>query len=173
MIEVWLRGPLEGIDPYLMPAAHALTQAREELAIAVDGLTANDLWQRPGGVAAIGFHLRHLVGSTDRLLSYARGEMLTDAQMAFIRSEGEPGDPGVGVAELLGGAQAAIDGALAQIAATPRESLLEAREVGRKRIPSTTIGLLFHVAEHAARHVGQVVTTAKIIRAGRAAEPLG
>lgn len=173
MIEAWLRGPLEGIDPYLMPAAHALTQAREELAIAVDALTPQEIWQRPGGVAAIGFHLRHLAGSTDRLLSYARGEMLTDEQMAYLRTEGESGDPALGVPELLAGAQAAIDRALAQIATTSRESLLEVRGVGRKRIPSTTIGLLFHVAEHAARHVGQVVTTAKFIRAGHAVEPLG
>lgn len=166
MTEVWLRGPLEGIDPYLMPAAHALTQARVELETATAGLSVQQLWLRPGGVAAIGFHLQHLAGSTDRLLSYARGEMLTSEQMAALRVEGEPGDQPGDVAELVARAQAGIDGALAQIAATPRESLLEAREVGRKRLPTTVIGLLSHIAEHTARHVGQVVTTAKIIRAG-------
>jgi uncharacterized damage-inducible protein DinB len=166
MTEAWLRGPIPGIDPLLMPAAHALTQARDELAGAVEGLSAEEVWARPGGVAAIGFHLRHLAGSTDRLRSYARGEMLTEEQMAVLKREGEPGDPAAGVAELLAGAQAAIDAALAQIAATPRESLLEARGVGRKQLPTTVLGLLFHIAEHAARHVGQMVTTAKIVRAG-------
>jgi uncharacterized damage-inducible protein DinB len=167
MSEAWQRGPIPGIDPLLMPAAHALTQAREELEGAVEGLSAEEVWARPGGVAAIGFHLRHLAGSTDRLLSYARGEMLTDEQMAVLKREGEPGDPPAGAAELLSGARSVIDAALAQIAATPRESVLDAREVGRKRLPSNVLGLLFHIAEHAARHVGQVVTTAKIVRAER------
>lgn len=167
MTEAWLRGPITGIDPFLMPAAHALAQAHEELEGAVAGLSEEEVWARPGGVAAIGFHLRHLAGSTDRLSSYARGESLTAEQMAVLRGEGEPGDPPAGAAELLAGAQAAIDAVLAQIAATPRESLLEARGVGRKQVPSTVLGLLFHIAEHAARHVGQVVTTAKIVRAER------
>ena len=166
MTEAWLRGPIPGIDPILMPATHALTQARDELAGAVEGLSEEEVWVRPGGVAAIGFHLRHLAGSTDRLRSYARGEMLTDEQMAVLKREGEPGEPPAGAPELLAGAQAAIDAALAQIAATPRESLLEARAVGRKQLPTTVLGLLFHIAEHTARHVGQVVTTAKIVRAG-------
>jgi uncharacterized damage-inducible protein DinB len=84
-----------------------------------------------------------------------------------LRREGEAGDPPAGAAELLAGAQAAIDAVLAQIAATPRESLLAARGVGRKQLPSTVLGLLFHIAEHTSRHVGQVVTTAKIVRSER------
>ena len=169
MTEVWLRGPLPGIDGFLMPAAHALMQAREELASAVDGLSAEEVWRRPGNVAAIGFHLRHIAGATDRLLTYARGEMLTPEQMVVLRAEGEAGEPAAEVAELLAIAQSGIDAALARIAATPRETLLESREVGRKRLPTTVHGLLFHIAEHAQRHVGQVVTTAKLIRAETAA----
>jgi hypothetical protein len=45
------------------------------------------------------------------------------------------------------------------------ESYEEARGVGRKRLLTTVGGLLIHCAEHTARHVGQAVTTAKIIRA--------
>jgi uncharacterized damage-inducible protein DinB len=60
---------------------------------------------------------------------------------------------------------AAIDVALAQLRATPRAALLEAREVGRARLPSTVLGLLFHVAEHTQRHTGQVIATAKVVRA--------
>jgi hypothetical protein len=38
------------------------------------------------------------------------------------------------------------------------------RQVGRAQLPSTVLGLLFHAAEHAQRHVGQLVTTSKVIR---------
>jgi uncharacterized damage-inducible protein DinB len=34
-------------------------------------------------------------------------------------------------------------------------------------LPSSLGGLLVHVAEHTARHVGQMVTTAKVVVAGR------
>lgn len=69
MTEAWLRGPLPGIDPLLMPAAHALVQAREDIVRAVDGVTVDELWRRPGGAAAAGFHLRHLAGNTGQLIT--------------------------------------------------------------------------------------------------------
>ncbi|HET6567087.1 MAG TPA: DinB family protein [Rhodothermales bacterium] len=162
--EAWLRGPLEGVDPYLMPAAHTLVQVKEEIEGAATGLSTDQLWVRPGGAASVGFHLRHLAGSTDRLLTYARGEQLRPEQMASLAAEGEPGEPPEDVAALLAGALAALERALDVIRATPRDALLEAREVGRARLPSTVMGLLFHVAAHAQRHAGQVVTTAKIVR---------
>ena len=161
--EPWLRGPLPGVDPYLMPAAHALTHAGEDLARAAVDVPPEALWTRPGGAASVGFHLRHIAGSIDRLLAYARGEGLTDAQRAAARAEEAPGAPGDADA-LLAGAQAAIARALAQIRATPRESLLEARAVGRAGLPSTVLGLLFHVAEHTQRHTGQLIATARAVR---------
>lgn len=164
--EVWLRGPVAGIAPELQPAAHALLQAREELERVVAGLTVEQLWARPGGAASVGFHLRHLAGSTDRLLTYARGEPLSDAQLGWLRGEGEPGEPPATAPELLAVAQGAIDRALAQLAATPVASLWEARKVGRAGLPSTVGGLLFHAAEHGSRHLGQVVATAKVVRGG-------
>src|SRR5690606_9519964 len=75
--EAWLTGPIEGIDPYLMPVAHALVQASRDLERAASELSPEELWARPGGAASIGFHLRHIAGVLDRLLTYARGEMLT------------------------------------------------------------------------------------------------
>src|SRR5207244_7879592 len=71
--EAWLRGPIPGIDPLLMPAAHALVQASEDVARAASGLALAELWAKPGGAASIGFHLKHICGSLDRLLTYARG----------------------------------------------------------------------------------------------------
>src|SRR5687767_14023672 len=90
--EAWLRGHVAGVDPQLMPAAHALVQCREELTAAVRDLTKDQLWARPGGAASIAFHLRHVAGSLDRLLTYARGEALTDVQRRTAGTEGTPGD---------------------------------------------------------------------------------
>jgi uncharacterized damage-inducible protein DinB len=83
--------------------------------------------------------------------------------MAAARAEQGPGDEEAG--PLVARVHAAIDVALAQLRATPRAALLEAREVGRARLPSTVLGLLFHVAEHTQRHTGQVIATAKVVRA--------
>lgn len=162
-LEAWLSGPIEGVPPLLMPAAHALVQATEDVEAAAATLTVDQLWMRPGGAASVGFHLRHIPGVIDRLLTYARGEMLTDDQMAYLRSEGEPGDPPAAQAELVAHLRSTVDRALDQLRNTAQESLLERREVGRKRVPSNVIGLIFHAAEHAQRHTGQVVATAKII----------
>jgi hypothetical protein len=160
-LEVWLRGPLPDVAPVLMPAAHALLQAREEVEQAVAGATTEQMWQRPGAAASAGYHLQHLAGSLDRLLTYARGESLGEDQRRALVQEGTPG---VAASTLLSGAVAAIDRALDQIRRTPAETLLDAREVGRARLPSTVLGLLFHAAEHTARHTGQLITTLKVVR---------
>jgi uncharacterized damage-inducible protein DinB len=161
--EAWLRGPLPGVPPLLMPAAHALVGAGEDLARAAAGLTPEELWARPAGVASVGFHLRHVAGILDRLLTYARGESLSEAQLVYLR--GEPDlVPATDVDTLLGAVHEAIDRALAQLRATPESSLADARGVGRLRYPSTVGGLIFHAAEHAQRHTGQVVTLARIVR---------
>ena len=164
--EVWLRGPLPGLSPLLMPAAHCLLQCREELTGAASSLTPGQIWARPGGVAAVGFHLRHIVGSLDRLLTYARGAQLERAQLAVLRAEGEPGDPPEGAASLVAAAQSAIDAAIEVLRQTDETDLLLPRSVGRAALPSNVIGLLFHCAEHTHRHTGQLVTTAKIVRSG-------
>lgn len=162
--EAWLRGALPGVPPLLMPAAHALTGAGEDLARAAAGLTPGQLWARPAGVASVGFHLRHVAGILDRLLTYARAEPLSDARLAYLRAEADPGDPAPGVDDLLAGVARAIDQAVDQIRATPEASLTDPRTVGRLQYPSTVQGLIFHAAEHAQRHTGQVVTLARIVR---------
>lgn len=162
--EPWLRGPVAGVPPLLQPAAHALLMAIEDVEAAVDGLGEDQLWAEPGGAASIGFHLAHLAGSTDRLLTYARGESLDEEQRAALARERTLQEARPSLASLRSGWRAAVDAALAQLAATPEASLLERREVGRARLPSTVLGLIFHAAEHAARHTGQVVTTAKLVR---------
>jgi uncharacterized damage-inducible protein DinB len=148
----------------LIPASHALVQASEDLEPAVSGLTVEQLWVKPGGAASVGFHLRHIAGSIDRLLTYARGEQLTGAQRQAMPLEQQPGDPPADAAALVREAQAAIERALAAILAVPKESLFDPRAIGRQALPTNVFGLLCHIAEHAQRHTGQVITTAKIVR---------
>jgi uncharacterized damage-inducible protein DinB len=148
----------------LQPVAHSLLQCREELTAAMAGLTSEQLWERPNGAASIGFHARHAAGSLDRLLTYARGEGLSAAQKAALAAE-EIADAAAGAAAALVAAfDSAVERALAQLGATSEAALLEPRGVGRAQLPSTVLGLLFHAAEHTQRHVGQLVTTAKIVR---------
>jgi uncharacterized damage-inducible protein DinB len=149
-----------------MPAAHALLQAQEDLHAAVAALTPAELWQRPGGAASIGFHLRHLSGSLHRLLAYAEGRKLTPEEVAAIKGEGEPGTPPATAAELLAVVDAAVAEGLAVLRGTDEAAILAPRAVGRAALPSTVLGLLFHAAEHAQRHTGQVIATAKVVRGG-------
>jgi len=159
--EVWQRGPIEGYDPLVMPVVHSLLQVEEELDRLAATLPEELLWQA-SGAAPIGFHLRHIAGSTDRLLTYARGESLSDQQLAAARREGsERGSLEAVMNELHG----AIARALEQVRATRPDTLLTERKVGRAGMPSNTLGLLFHAAEHATRHAGQAVTTARILSA--------
>ena len=94
-LEYWLRGPVSGIPALLQPAAHALLQAREEVNLLMDGFAPEKLWARPAGVAAVGFHLRHLTGVLDRLLTYARGEALDPGQLNYLAGEEAPGEDSV------------------------------------------------------------------------------
>ena len=160
--EPWLRGPLPGIPALLMPVAHALVMAREDVEHALATLEADELWSRPGGAASAGFHALHLAGSLDRLFTYARGEALNDEQFRALEREKSP--PALPPAELIRFVHDTIDRALAHLRATDEATLLAPREVGRAKLPSNVLGLLFHAAEHTQRHVGQVVTTAKVVR---------
>jgi len=158
-----MRGPIEGVDPLLMPVAHALVQARDELQRMSSQIPAEHVWLRPGGAASIGFHVRHLGAALDRLFTYARAERLSETQKDAFRSEAEPGNPPAALADLVHEASAQIDRALDQLRRTPSDRLLEHRGVGRAQLPSNVLGLLFHAAEHSTRHAGQLITTAKIL----------
>jgi uncharacterized damage-inducible protein DinB len=161
--EAWMRGPIEGIDPLLMPVAHALIQARDELGRMSSEIPAEHVWLRPGGAASIGFHVKHLGAALDRLCTYARGERLSDAQKEAFRTEAESGNPPAAIVDLVNASRAQIDRALDQLRRTPSNRLLEHRGVGRAQLPSNVLGLLFHAAEHSTRHTGQLITTAKIL----------
>ncbi|HSS50270.1 MAG TPA: DinB family protein [Thermoanaerobaculia bacterium] len=158
-----MRGPIPDILPLLQPVAHSLLQSLEEVHAVVGPLSTEDLWARPGGAASVGFHVRHAAGSLDRLFTYARGEGLSAEQRAFLDAEGVPGSPPPQASELVLAFEQQVDRALEQLRSTPESTLLEARGVGRRQLPSTVLGLLFHAAEHTQRHVGQIVTTARVV----------
>jgi hypothetical protein len=163
--EIWLRGPLDGYPALLQPVAHSLMQCREDVNARLEAVAPERLWMRPNGAAAAGYHVRHAAGSLDRLFTYARAEQLSSDQMTAFRAEAEP-DLEPGAAErLLAHFNATLDRALEQVKRTPESTLRDAREVGRGKLPSTVIGLLFHAAEHTQRHVGQLITTLKIVDA--------
>ena len=161
--EMWLRGPIAAVPALLQPVAHSLLQCREEMRAHVAGLTPEQVWARPNGAASIGFHARHAAGSLDRLFTYARGERLSAAQLAALAAEAHPDlTPRVGAA-LVAAFDEAVERALEQLRTTAERTLLDARGVGRAQLPSTVLGLLFHAAEHTQRHVGQLVTTEKVL----------
>ncbi len=160
--EAWMEGSLTDVSPLLMPAAHALVQAARDIRRAASGLTSVEIWTNLNGAPSVGFHLRHVAGSIDRLLTYSRSENLTQQQFAALAAESEMGDDAA--MHLVEAAAASIEEALAAIKATSNETLFDARFVGRERLPTNVFGLLFHIAEHTQRHVGQIVTTARIVR---------
>ena len=161
MPEVWLRGPLPDIPPLLQPVAHALLQAREEVVAEMAAFPEEGLWERPGGVASVGFHLQHLAGVLDRLFTYARGKGLDEAQARKLAAEGTP-EPGTGLRELVTAFEKQVDLALEQLRNTNERTLTEYRAVGRAQLPSTVLGLLVHAAEHTQRHVGQLLVTVRV-----------
>jgi uncharacterized damage-inducible protein DinB len=138
--------------------------AVEDARDATVGLTPEQLWTSPAGAASVGFHLLHLSGSTDRLLTYARGERLSDIQKETLAYERSLAEPRPALETMLRDWEQTVDRALAQLGRTPDADLDAPRGIGRMAVPSNVRGLLFHAAEHATRHVGQVITTSKIIR---------
>lgn len=160
--EAWLLGPVDGVAPVLQPAAHALVQVVNEVSALAPSVPTEYLW-RERGAATAGFHLLHLAGALNRLFTYARGEGLDDAQKAALRAEAVA-HPELDGAALTRIVTESVDVALAQLRDTDPARVFDERRVGRAGLPSTTLGLLFHAAEHSTRHVGQFITTVKLVQ---------
>jgi uncharacterized damage-inducible protein DinB len=162
--EPWLRGTLTDVAAVPRAVLHALELAQEDLARWCGGLSDAELNARPDGIAPVAFHMRHIARSIDRLLSYAEGKRLDDSQIAALQSEL---DLNATRAELFAELEAALGRAAVRIRLFDANRLQEARSVGAKLLPTTVGGLLVHVADHTQRHVGQAITTAKIVTARR------
>jgi len=162
--EPWLRGTLAEVPAVQRAVLHALELAREDLERWCDGLSDAELHARPGGIAPVAFHLRHIARSIDRLLSYAEGKLLSAEQISALKAEM---DPGGSRNELMAELVVAIAKSGKRIRAFSEEQLQENCYVGKKQLPTSVGGLLVHVADHTQRHTGQAITTAKILVAQR------
>ncbi len=159
--EPWMRGPIEGVSPLTAPILYTFQHAREDLAKFTEGLTVEQIWATPHGFGSVGFHIRHIGGSTDRLITYLRDDQLAPAQLEFLKAEK---NPGADTAALLGEMEEFFRKAEVTVRALDPSTLTEPREIGRKRLPSTVNGLLVHTAEHIQRHIGQAISAAKLAR---------
>lgn len=160
--EYWQRGPVAGIPPLLQPVAHALLQALSEVNLMMTGFPDKLLWERPAGMASPAFHLQHLSGVIDRLFTYAKAQSLSNEQLTYLANEGKQLSE-ITVTKLVQAFSDTVTDALSQLKITPEDSLTETRGIGRKQIPTTVLGLLFHAAEHAQRHVGQLLVTVNVL----------
>jgi uncharacterized damage-inducible protein DinB len=159
-IEPWLRGTQTDVPAVGRAVLHALQLAEEDLQKWCGNLSDAEMNRRPAGAAPVAFHLRHIDRSLDRLLTYAEGRDLSPDQLTRLRTEL---DPAATRDELFAELKAALVNAEARVRALARMNLEEIRTVGKKQLPTTLGGLLVHVADHTQRHVGQAVTTARIV----------
>jgi uncharacterized damage-inducible protein DinB len=164
-VEPWLRGTLTEVSAVPRGVLHALQLADEDVTKWCRGLADAELNQRPSGLPSVAFQLRHLARSLDRLLSYAEGKQLSAEQIAALKSEMEDGAMNETLFVEFG---AAIEDATRRVRALAAVDLDQPRGVGKKQLPTTVGGLLVHVADHTQRHVGQAITTAKVVVAQRA-----
>ncbi len=162
--EPWLRGTLADVPALQRAVLHALELAREDLERWCDGLSDEELNERPGGIAPVSFHLRHIARSMDRLLTYAEGRQLDPEQIATMKQEGEPGATRN---ELMAELVVAFAKSVKRIRSFSPQQMEEERKVGKKQLPTSVGSLLVHVADHTQRHVGQAIITAKIVVATR------
>ncbi len=160
-IEPWLRGTELDVPAVGRAVLHALQLAEEDLRHWCGGLSDSEIHARPAGVTPVAFHLRHIARSLDRLLTYAEGRSLAEQQLALLRTEL---DPGATRDELFAELGAALVDAAKRVRTLAHTHLEQPRSVGKKKLPTTVGGLLVHIADHTQRHVGQAITTARLVR---------
>jgi hypothetical protein len=162
-LEVWMRGPIAGLNPLLQPVAHAILQAREEVNLMMINFPDELVWKKPAGVASVAFHLQHLSGVLDRLFTYANNQLLNEDQLELLALESVD-TQFLTVKGLLTRFNNQVNKALTQLKNIDEKTLLEPRGLGRKQIPTNVLGLIFHAAEHTQRHVGQLFVTLSILK---------
>jgi hypothetical protein len=160
MVEPWLRGTLTEVDAVRRQVLHALELTGEDVEQWCAELSGAEMNARPYGMASVAFHLRHIARSLDRLLTYAEGRALSGAQMEALHGEM---NEGASAEVVLAEVRAGLGAARQRVMTISLGSYEEPRGVGRARLPSTVGGLLVHCAEHTQRHVGQAITTAKVV----------
>jgi uncharacterized damage-inducible protein DinB len=162
--EPWLRNTHTDISAVPRAVIHALELAHEDLTTWCGALTEEQLHATPAGLPPVAFQLRHIAGSLDRLLTYAEGAQLSASQLDTLKAESAAN---ISLSQLLEELSSALTHSIARIKNLRANAtvLEQPRTVGRGNLPSTVGGLLVHVADHTQRHVGQAITTAKIVGA--------
>ncbi len=162
--EPWLRGTLSDLPVVQRALLHSLEMAQEDTARWCGGLDDREVHARPFQLPSVAFQLRHIARSLDRFCCYAEGTPLSQEQLTTLASEME----GTGTREsIFSELQESLDKTHRRLPAIIRQPLDLPVAIGRKRLPTTLAGLLIHAAEHTQRHVGQAITTAKVILAQR------
>jgi uncharacterized damage-inducible protein DinB len=165
MAEVWLRNLPVTTDPLRHLLFCTFLQVEEDVTKLTEGLTDEELWLRPHGLTPIGFHIRHLAESIDRLMTYAEGRQLDDAQLATLKAELTETLPLLSLLVIL---EQRLQEARLRLARFELEDLAKVCEIGRKKVPVPLGTILGHIAEHAQRHLGQITTTVQLIRSAQA-----
>jgi len=163
-VEPWLRGTHTEVPAVARAVLHALDLALEDLTQWTAGLTDAEAHAQPHGLPSIAFHLKHIARSVDRILTYAEGHPLSGEQLAALKAESVGEEP---LAALLAEVEASFSNAAGRVRALASTDLDTFRGVGRKQLHTSIGGALVHVADHTQRHAGQVVTTAKVLKALR------
>ena len=163
--EHWQRGPVDGVPPLLQPVAHTLLQAMDEIQKVMENFPLILLWERPAGMASPAFHVQHIAGVLDRLFTYADNKQLSIEQMQYLKAEGKQ-DNNITIEFLSTYLKNQVINSIEHLKNTDQNTLTEFRGVGRKQLPSTVIGLLFHAAEHTMRHTGQLIVTVNVLKGG-------
>ncbi len=161
MVEPWLRNTHSELDALRRQVVHALELTEEDVEHWCEGLRLEELEDCPSGLPSVGFQMRHIARSLDRLLTYAEGKALTEEQRRALHGEIKSGSREELFAEF---AQGMADAKRRVLQFVP-ERYEATRYVGTERLPTTAGALLIHCAEHTQRHAGQMVTTAKVVLA--------
>ena len=163
-VEPWLRGTHANIPAVGRAVLHAFDLALDDITKWTEGLSDLEIHAQPLGLSPVAFHLKHIARSTDRLLTYAEGGQVSSDQLARLRTEQAGSET---LAELLAEVETSFSNAADRVRVLATADLNTFRGVGRKQLPTSIGGALVHVADHTQRHVGQVVTTSKVIKALR------
>jgi uncharacterized damage-inducible protein DinB len=162
--EPWLQGTLTDLPVLQRAILHSLQMAQEDATKWCGGLDDREIRARPFGLASVAFQLRHIARSLDRFCCYAEGVPLNEQQLAALAAEMEDSGTRDSIFSEL---EASLDNTRRRLDEIIRQPLDSPIAIGRKRLPTTLAGLLVHVAEHTQRHVGQAITTTKVIVAQR------
>jgi len=162
--EPWLRGTHSELDAIVRQFVHSMEQVEEDVDRWCAELSDAEINARPMDLPPVAFHLRHMVRSLDRLLSYAEGTQLDATQLAALKSEM---DSGATTAEVFHELRSGLAESKQRAQAFTPEQYNEDRGIGRKMLPTSVGSILVHCAEHTQRHLGQAITTAKVLVALR------